>query len=169
MDKSLDHLKSCLAVVGFLTALLLPVPVLAAGWLIWNFRTGAIAAGMSFLFFLLIAAVLLLSQNHLSWFTVALPFAFGALYSITPDVLPGPFDDTLAMGLGALLSWWLWTRMESGLPGVVLLPLLAAAAYTLFGQFLPGPFDEILVYALAAGLAVYMAHNPAGERTPYTG
>jgi len=150
-----DQNKACLSAVFFAAMIVLPLLGLGIGWLAWDAKTGAIIAIVLFGFCFLASGALLALVKDLSWLTASLPAAFGILYGLLPDIIPGPIDDAVAFSGGALLSFALWIRRDPHTPRWVIWPLLAAGVYTLVGGFIPGPVDELLAYVLTTGVAVY--------------
>ncbi|MCX5669932.1 MAG: hypothetical protein NTU94_01230 [Planctomycetota bacterium] len=149
-----DKSKTCLSLVCFLSMLILPPVGLAIGWIGWGFSTGAIVALIALAVCFLLAAILLAIVKELAWMTVALPFLLGFAYTILPDCIVGPFDDTAVFAAGALMTFALWVRKDPSTPKWIVLPLLAASLYTLVGELIPGPVDELLVSLIGGGLAV---------------
>jgi len=149
-----DKGKTCLGLVCFLLMFILPPVGLAVGWIGWDFRTGALVALVAFAVCLLPAGVFLAIVKELAWMTVALPFLLGFAYTILPDCIVGPFDDTAVFAAGALMTFVLWVRKDPSTPKWIVLPLLAASLYTLVGELIPGPLDELLVTLIGGGLAV---------------
>ena len=152
-----DKTKTCLSVLFFASMFILPLVGLIIGWIGWDFRTGAIVALITFAVFFLLAGILLSTVKELSWIAVSLPCLFGFIYSIVPDFLPGPVDDTIVFAAGALLTFALWLRKQPEAPKWIVFPLLASSLYTLVGSFIPGPVDELLVTAIGTGTAIYSA------------
>jgi hypothetical protein len=65
-----------------------------------NFRTGLIAGGVIFSLLFLTAVYFFIKVRDWSWF----PAIISGVYTILPDVIPGPEDDVAAMILGIALS-----------------------------------------------------------------
>jgi hypothetical protein len=149
-----DKAKMCLSLVCFLSMLILPPVGLAIGWIGWDFSTGALVALIAFAVCFILAVILLAIVKELSWITVGLPFLFGFVYTILPDCIPGPFDDTAVFAAGALMTFALWVKKDPDTPKWIILPLLAASLYTLVGDLVPGPVDELLATLIGGGLAV---------------
>ena len=148
-----DKAKTRLSLVCFLSMLILPPVGLAIGWIGWGFSTGAIVALIALAACFLLAAILLAIVKEPLWITVGLPFLFGFVYTILPDCIPGPFDDTAVFAAGALMTFALWVRKDPDTPKWIVLPLLAASLYTLVGDLIPGPVDELLATLIGGGLA----------------
>ena len=162
-----DRAKTCLSTFFYLSMFVLPVVSLAIGWIGWDFRTGAIAALVTFAACFLLAGLVLATVKELSWITISLPFSFGFIYTILPDFIVGPFDDAAVMTAGALMTFGLWIRKQPDTPKWIVFPLLVSGLYTLVGGFIPGPVDELLVTAINTGIAIYGASRqlPSGNET----
>ncbi len=156
-----DRLKTGLAIVFFIIAVLLPLVPLAAlvaslfEWIDLNPWLAGGAVVVSFILPFTIGAGMLFWVRDPSWVTVYLPYLFSAAYTFLPDLIPFSVDDAAAMTTGAIFSAWLAIRKNPAAPRWVLLPLLGAAVYTFFGGALPGPVDEALVDLLALLIAGY--------------
>lgn len=160
-----DKTKTCLSVLFFASMFILPLVALAIGWVGWDFRTGAIVALITFAVFFLLAGILLATVKDLSWVAVSLPFLFGFIYSVLPDLLPGPVDDAVVFAAGALLTFALWLRKQPETPKWIVFPLLASSLYTLVSGLIPGPVDDLLVAAIGAGVAIYGASRQLKTRS----
>ena len=78
-----------------------------------NLETGAIAGLIAFAVSALLAVYLFFQVKNLSW----LPIIISGVYTILPDILPGPADDAAALIVGALLSGILaWRQQKSAAP-----------------------------------------------------
>jgi hypothetical protein len=148
-----DKAKTILAIIFFLAALTLPLIGLAVGWWRWEFKTGFLIMVITFVVFFLAGVISIWRVRDLSWLATSLPFLFGGLYTILPDVVPFQVDDAAATTAGALLSYGLALRKSDNTPKWVILPLLAAAVYAFFGGTFPGPLDEIIVDVVALLIA----------------
>jgi len=149
-----DRLKSILAVLFFIGALIFPIFGLLVGWWKWDAMTGFIIMAISFVLLCLIGGFLLFSVKDLSWVSVYIPYTFSALYGFLPDVIPFSVDDAAATTAGAIFSLGLAIRKNPETPKWIFIPLLAAGAYALFGGAIPGGFDEAAVDILALIIAV---------------
>jgi hypothetical protein len=158
-----DQTKSCLGTFFLISSIILPFVGLAVGWIGWNFKIGAIAASIIFASFFLLSGIILSTVKDLSWFTVSLPFLFGFLYSLLPDLIIGPIDDAAAVVAGAIFSFVLALKKEPDTPKWIIFPLFAAGLYTLVGTLIPGPVDESLVGAVCLGIAGYGAIKQLGS------
>ncbi|MCC6147742.1 MAG: hypothetical protein IT308_09265 [Anaerolineaceae bacterium] len=145
--------RACLASVFFGMAIVLPLAALAAGWIGWDWKHGAAAGGIVFLVCVLAGGIVLVTIRRPSWAAVFLPMIFGLAYNILPDFLPGGLDDTVAMTLGALLTFLLARKKQPTLSWRALIPLLAAGLFPLIGGFIPGPIDELVVTAVLTVIA----------------
>jgi hypothetical protein len=148
-----DRVKIILAVILFISALLLPLVGMAVGWYKWDVQTGLLIMVAVFVVLFLLAAILLVRVKELNWLTVSLPYVFGALYTALPDFIPFSVDDAAATTAGAIFSFILALRKNENTPKWIFLPLLLAAIYTLVGGTIPGPIDEVLVDVLALLIA----------------
>ncbi|MCH7663036.1 MAG: hypothetical protein IH859_04100 [Chloroflexi bacterium] len=75
-----------------------------------NLETGAIVGLVAFAVSALLAVYLFFQVKNLSW----LPIIISGVYTILPDILPGPADDAAALIVGALLSGFLaWRRQKN--------------------------------------------------------
>lgn len=164
-----DSSKSCLSIIFFTSAFLLPMLGFAGGWAIWDLKTGTEIALIIFGFFFLAAIITLLLVKRPSWLIICLPFVVGFLYTIIPDPLLGPFDDTLMMLIGSVLTFILWKKRQPRVSNWIILPLLGVAAYELIGGFIPGPFDEIVITFIAVGIVLYItcATHQDSEKNSY--
>ena len=152
-----DKTKTCLSTFLYLSMFVLPVVSLAVGWIGWDFRTGAIAALVTFAVCFLLAGLILATVKELSWIAVSLPFSLGFVYAVLPDFIIGPFDDAAVMTAGALMTFGLWVRKQPDTPKWIVFPLLVSGLYTLVGSFIPGPVDELLVTAISSGISIFGA------------
>lgn len=148
-----DRVKIILAVILFISALLLPLAGMAIGWYKWDVQTGLLIMVAVFLILFLLAVLLLVRVKDLDWLTVSLPYVFGVLYTALPDLIPFSVDDAAATTAGALFSFVLALRKNENTPKWIFLPLLLAAVYTLVGGTIPGPIDELIVDVLALFIA----------------
>ncbi len=148
-----DKLRTLLAGVFFLAAVVLSLPGLGFGWWRWDFATGLLVMIAAFATLFLLGVWALWQVENLSWLATALPFVFGGLYTALPDIFPLTADDAAATTAGALFTFVLTLRRNPRAPSWVILPLLAAGMYALIGGAIPGPLDEILVDVLALLIA----------------
>lgn len=148
-----DKLKTIIAFLLFLGSLILPIFGLMVGWRRWDATTGFILMFAIFLIMIILGSLVLLGVKDLSWLTVYMPYIFGTVYGFLPDTIPFSVDDAAATTAGAIFSYLLVQRKQSGTSTWVLIPLLAAGLYALLGGFVPGPVDEFLVDAFALILA----------------
>lgn len=132
----------------------LPILVLAFGWIGWDFRTGALAALGTLIILFVLAGVLVSTVKDPSWIAVGMPFSFAVVYTLVPDFIAGQFDDAAVIAAGALLTFGLWLRKQPDAPKWIVFPLLFSALYTLFGGMFPGPVDELFVTAITTGASV---------------
>jgi hypothetical protein len=164
-----DRLKTALALILFVIAVLLPVVPLAAlvaslfDWIELNPWVAGGALVVAFMLPFTLGAGMLFWVKDPSWITVYLPYLFGAAYTFLPDLIPFSVDDAAAMTAGAIFSAWLAIRKNPAAPRWVLLPLMGAAIYTFFGGALPGPIDEALVDLLALLIAGYGSGSGSPE------
>ena len=107
-----DKTKTCLSTFLYLSMFVLPIVSLAVGWIGWDFRTGAIAALVTFAVCFLLAGLVLATIKELSWISVSLPFSLSIVYAVLPDFIIGPFDDAVVMTAGALMTFGLWVRKQ---------------------------------------------------------
>ncbi|MBC8333043.1 MAG: hypothetical protein H8E28_13770 [Anaerolineae bacterium] len=156
-----DRIKIVLALFFFIAALTFPLVGLAYGWWRWDAQAGFLLLIGIFAAFFSIGILSLWTVRDLSWLTTSLPFLFGSLYTIIPD-MPLQVDDAAATAAGALFSYALALRKNAETPKWILVPLLLAALYTLFGGPIPGPVDEIGVDMIALLISWFGAR--AGER-----
>lgn len=179
-----ERIKSCLVVALFAAAFFLCLLAFVIGtvrldfhtWdVTWDWKTGGIAAAATFGTFSLAAAILLLTIRHPSWFLVFLPLAVAFLYNLTPDPIPGSFDDAIIWFFGAGLTVLLWLRRRPGTSLWILLPLGLGLLCTLLGMFIPGPFDEFILLgtltaaSLLVGFLVPPKAPPASTQPPPDG
>lgn len=143
-----DKLKTVFALIFFIAALSFPWVGFAYGYWRWDLQTGFLLMVGVFAALFAVGALLLWRVRDLSWLTASLPFVFGSLYTLTPDI-PFQIDDAAATAAGALFSYALTLRKNAQTPKWIIVPLLLAAVYTLFGGPIPGPFDEVAVDAVA--------------------
>jgi predicted neutral ceramidase superfamily lipid hydrolase len=123
------------------------------GWRRWDATTGFILMAAIFVIMIILGSLILLRVKDLSWLSVYMPYIFGTVYGFLPDSIPFSIDDAAATTAGAIFSFTLALRKQSGTPKWIIVPLLAAGMYALLGGLIPGPVDEFLVDALALILA----------------
>jgi len=152
-----DQTKTCLSVLAYISMFVLPVVGFLIGWIMWDIRTGIVVASTLFAVFFLLGGFFLAIVGDLSWFSVSLPLIGATIYSILPNILPSPIDDTVVMAAGAMLTFVLWLRKQPETPKWIIFPLLMASLYTLVGGLIPGPVDEIIVTAISSGTSAYGA------------
>ena len=145
-----DRRKGCFSVLFFLFAFMLPMISLVAGWIGWDFKTGALAALLTFVLFFILGGIFAALTEEPSLLEISLPFIAGTMYSVV-GFLPLPFDDMVVACAGAILSSALFLRSYADAPKWIVVPLIVSALYTLVGEFIPGPVDEILVSIIALG------------------
>ncbi len=149
-----DQTKTRLSVLAYFSMIILPAVGFLIGWIGWNIRTGIVTALILFSVFFLLGSVFLIFVNNLSWFTVSLPLIGATIYTILPNFLPGPIDDTIVMIAGAMLTFTLWLRKQPETPKWIIFPLLMASLYTLVADFIPTKVDDLIVTALASGISI---------------
>ncbi len=159
-----DRFKTILAVLLFVLALLLPWAAFAWGAYRWGVEQGIWLGGGTFLLLAFVAVLLLWRLDAVSWLAASLPYLGGGVYTILPDLLPGPADDAAVSLLGAVLSALLARRRSESLPRWVWAVLLVAALYPLAGGFLPGVLDEGVVEL--AGYLLFLLAMKQGEAAP---
>jgi hypothetical protein len=152
-----DQTKTCFSVLAYISMFVLPGVGLLIGWIGWDIRTGIVTASILFAIFFLLGGVFLAIVGNLSWISVSLPLIGATIYSILPDFLPSPIDDTVAMAAGAMFTFVLWLRKQPETPKWIIFPLLMASLYTLVGGLIPGPVDELIVTAISWGTSTYGA------------
>jgi hypothetical protein len=148
-----DKLKLTLAGLMLIGSLVLPLVGLVYGWWNWDLITGIVIMTLVFIFMLVGSGLLLLRISELSWFSVYLPYLFGAVYSFLPDSIVYSIDDAAATSVGAVLSYALTLRKQPNTPRWVILPLIAAGIYALFGGAIPGTGDELLIDIIAFAIS----------------
>ena len=163
-----DKSKTCLSFFSLAAMFFLPLIALAMGWIGWNFKVGAIAALATFAVFFLVSGGVLTTVTNLSWIAVSLPFIAGVIYSVLPEFIPLPIDDTIVLASGSLMTFTLWLRKQPDTPKWIIFPLLLSSVYTLVGQFIPGPVDELIVYGIGPAVSYYGARNYQLHRSPST-
>ena len=144
-------IKGCLSMVFFVFALVFPPISLLIGWIYGNFRTGAIAALVTFAVFAFIGGIFIVFVKSPTWPVVLAPFVLGMAYSGI-NFIPLPFDDVLVATFGAMVSTIIALVKYADVPKTVVIPMAAAALYTLVGEFIPGPVDELFVTIIASGV-----------------
>ena len=150
-----DRLKIILAVILFISALVLSLIGLGVGWYKWNVEVGlAMMTALFFVFFIL-GGILLWRVKDLSWLAVSLPYLFGLGYTLSPDLLPFGVDDAAVTAAGSVLAYALAIRKDPRTPRWSIIPLLLAAIYVFIGVPIPGGFDELIVSFLAIVLSGY--------------
>lgn len=155
-----EQTKGCISLFFFICMALMPLIGLAIGWVGWDLKTGATAGVIIFIILFLVACVFLLTIKDPSWVTASLPVLFGAIYTFSPDFIPGSIDDGVMFSVGSLISYVLWRRKRVRASKWTILPVLLAAVYTITGGFIPGPVDEAIVYLLTAlGSAYFLAQE----------
>ena len=150
-----DRIKIVVAVVLFISALVLPLMGLGIGWYNWDVETGLVLMGVIFFTFFILGGLTLFRVRDLSWLTVSLPYLFGIGYTLSPDLIPLGGDDAAVTAVGSVMAYFLALQKDPRTPKWIIIPLLLAAAYTLIGGPIPGGLDEIIVNVLAVGLAGY--------------
>ncbi len=157
-----DRLKTILAAILFLLAVLLPWAAFALGWFRWGLEQGVWLGAGVFLLLAALAVVLLWQLDVVSWLAASLPYLSGSVYTLLPDLLPGPADDAAFSLLGAVLSALLARRRSERLPRWIWAVLLLVALYPLAGGFLPGVLDEGAV-ELVGYVLFLLAMRGSGE------
>jgi hypothetical protein len=152
-------IRTCLSILLFGLAAFLPLLALAIGWIGWDWKHGAVAAGITFLVFFLAGATPLITLRTPGWAVAFLPLFSGLGYTILPDFIPGGFDDAAALTLGALLTFIIGRKKRPGFSGRSIIPLLIAGLFPLIGGFIPGPIDEFLVTAISSYAAWRMSNH----------
>ncbi len=152
-----DQTKTCLSVLAYISMFVLPGVGFLIGWIGWDIRTGIVIASILFAVFFLLGGIFLAIVGNLSWISVSLPLIGATIYSISPNFLPSPIDDTIVMAAGAMLTFVLWLRKQPETPKWIIFPLLMSSLYTLVGGFIPGPVDELIVTAILGGTSAYGA------------
>lgn len=150
-----DRVKIVIAVVLFISALVLPLIGLGIGWYNWDVETGLILMGVIFLFMFILGGITLFQVQDLTWLTVSLPYLFGIGYTLSPDLIPLGGDDAAVTAVGSVIAYLLALRKDPRTPKWIIIPLLLAAAYTLIGGPIPGGLDEIIVNLFAVSIAGY--------------
>jgi hypothetical protein len=150
-----DRFIILFAVVFLIAAILIPLTGFGVGWYTWDATTGLYLAAGLFLGFVALGIFLLFQVEAQTWFTVLLPYFFGIIYTISPDLIPFGFDDAAVTATGSVLTYTLALRKDSRTPRWTILPLLLAAVYTAFGGFIPGGLDEIIANGIAMLIAGY--------------
>ena len=148
-----DRVKAFIAILCFLSALILPLVSLLIGWWKWDVTTGIWMMVGIFLVLCILGSLVLFRIKDLSWLGVYLPYIFGATYGFLPDSIPLSLDDAAATSTGAIFSVLLALRKQPRTPKWIWIPLLAGGIYALAGGFIPGPVDEFIVDAAALGIA----------------
>ena len=85
-------MKTLIAILCFLSALILPLVGLLVGWWKWDVTTGIWMMGGIFLVLCILGSLALLRIKDLSWIGVYLPYIFGAAYGFLPDAIPLSVD-----------------------------------------------------------------------------
>lgn len=152
-----DQTKTNFSVLAYISMFVLPVVGLLIGWIGWDIRTGIITALILFAVFFLLGSFFLAYVGNLSRISVSLPFIGATIYSILPNFVPSPIDDTAVMAAGAILTFVLWLRKQPETPKWIIFPLLMASLYTLVAGLIPGPVDELIVSAISFGASSYGA------------
>lgn len=161
-----DKFKLTLAFLFLLASLLVPFLVLTAVWYRWDFWSGVIAGVATFALLFLLSVLLLFRVRDLSWFSASLPYAFGSLYAVLPDILIGPLDDGAASLLGALFSFALALRRSPQTPKWLFLLPLVGSVYIFLGGVIPGPMDELLVSLISYLMYAYGTSRQLPEGEP---
>jgi hypothetical protein len=150
-----DRLKIVLAVMLFISALVLSLIGLGVGWHNWNVETGLLVMTVLFFVFFILGGILLWRVKDLSWLTVSLPYLFGVGYALSPDLLPLGLDDAAVTATGSFFAYALALRKDPRTPRWIIIPLLLGAVYMFVGGPIPGGFDELIVNLLAIVLSGY--------------
>ena len=148
-----DKIKTFLAIIFFISALVFPLIGLAVGWWKWDIMTGFLIMAVVFVAFCLLGVLMLMWVKDLSWFSVSLPYIFSALYGFLPDAVPLSVDDAAVTSIGALFTFGLSLRKNPDTPKWIFIPLIGAELYALFGGTIPGGFDEALIDSIALIIA----------------
>ena len=150
-----DRLKITLALVLFISALILPFVGLGVGWYNWDVETGLVIMAALFFVLFVLGGVVLFRVRDLSWLTVSLPYLFGVGYTLSPDLLPLGADDAAVTATGSIIAYVLAMRKDARTPRWIIIPLLLAAVYMFFGGPIPGGLDELIINILAISVAGY--------------
>ncbi len=148
-----DKIKTLLALMFFISALIFPVAGLIFGFIQQDILTGFLLMAAIFLGFCLLGVLMLNWVKDLSWFAVGLPYIFSALYGFLPDTIPFSADDAAVTTVGALFTYGLSLRKNPNTPKWIFIPLIAAGLYALVGGTIPLGFDEALVDLIALLIA----------------
>jgi hypothetical protein len=148
-----DKIKTILAFIFFMGALIASPLVLLVGWWQNDAKSGFLWMIIVFLVMITLGGTLLLRVRDLSWVSVYMPYIFGAVYGFLPDTIPFSLDDAAATTAGSIFTFALALKKQSKTPKWIVIPLLFAGIYALLGGYLPGPVDELLVDTLALILA----------------
>jgi hypothetical protein len=154
-----DRIKIFIAVVCFISALILPLLGLLYGWWRADLVLGIVMMVSVFLTMSIFGVIVLFRVNRLTWITISLPYLFGAGYSFLPDAIPISLDDAAVTTSGAILSYILALRKQPNTPKWAFMFLVAAGIYTIFGGLIPGPLDEFLVDFTALLLTWFFANR----------
>lgn len=150
-----DRIKITLAVLLFVSALILPLIGFGVGLANWDLETGIYIMLGTFLLVFILGGIMLFQVRDLNWLTVSLPYLFGIGYTLSPDLIPLGGDDAAFTAVGSVMAYLLALRKDSRTPKWVIIPLLLAAAYALIGGPIPGGIDELIVNLLAVSVAGY--------------
>jgi hypothetical protein len=153
--------KNYLWLFAYAAMLFIPVIAFLIGWIGWDEKKGMIAALVTFTLFFILGGVFLILMKDISPVAASIPFFFGLVYTLLPNFLPGPFDNTAVAVAGALLSLVLWLRRQPDLPRWIIVPVLLSSLYVLVGGLITGVVDELIVFCIAAALSAYgLFHKP---------
>ncbi len=158
-----DRFLILFAVVFMIAAVLIPLVGFGVGWYTWDATTGLYLGSGLFLGFVALGIFLLFQVEAQTWLTVVLPYIFGLVYTVSPDLIPFGIDDAAVTAAGASISYTLALRKDSRTPRWTLIPLLLAALYTAFGGVIPGGLDELIANGLAMLIAGYGIRRATSE------
>lgn len=147
--------KIIIYLVAYLSLIVFPIIAYYVGWIGWDVRTGVKAALFTFLFWLVSGSAVFYLMEDVPMVPASLPFLLCLVYPFLPEYIPGPVEDTVAVAVGAILTFILWKRRKPATPSWLLAPMLLTAVYTLFGALIPTMIDEAVVYVLLVSLIIF--------------
>jgi hypothetical protein len=160
--------KILIYLAAYLSMTIFPIIAYYVGWIGWDVYTGAKAALVMVIFWLVCSSAIFFIMADIPVIPASLPFILGLVYPFLPVTISGTLDDALVVAIGGVLSFVLWKRRKNVAPSWLLAPMLLTAVYTFFGAIIPTKIDEAIVYSFFFSLVIYGLLTNLAFHTLYT-